>query len=123
MLRVIETRQHMNRRTHLVVQTRLTLLATLGPAWGSPPDDFPRFQVPGHEKEMATVRELFWLHYPGAGPKAMRQAWAGTLSARILDPEGYMAPRPLACARRENISVCPSSTGSSSSSLTVCGRR
>jgi uncharacterized lipoprotein YddW (UPF0748 family) len=64
---------------------------------------------------MATVRELFWLHYPGAGPKAtlwdewlpdaslwpavatenrsdaMRQAWSGTLSARIVDPEGYVA--------------------------------
>ena len=61
------------------------------------------------------MRELFWLHYPGSGPKAtlwdewlpdaslwpavssdnkseaMRQAWAGTLSARILDPEGYVA--------------------------------
>jgi len=36
----------------------------------APPDDFPRFQVPGHEKEMATLRDLFWLHYPGAGPKA-----------------------------------------------------
>src|SRR5207247_3547404 len=34
------------------------------------PEDFPQFQVPAHEKEMATVRELFWLHYPGAGPKA-----------------------------------------------------
>ncbi len=79
------------------------------------PDDFPQFQVPGHEKEMATVRELFWLHYPGAGPKAtlwdewlpdaslwpvistenkseaMRQAWSSTLTGRILDPEGYVA--------------------------------
>jgi hypothetical protein len=79
------------------------------------PDDFPRFQVPGHEKEMATLRELFWLHYPGAGPKAtlwdewlpdaalwpavqtdshsdkMRSAWRDTLSARILDQEGYVA--------------------------------
>jgi hypothetical protein len=79
------------------------------------PDDFPRFQVPGHEKEMAALRELFWLHYPGAGPKAtlwdewlpdaslwpavqtethsdkMRRAWRETLTGRILDPEGYVA--------------------------------
>ena len=60
----------MNPRPHLVVQTCLILLATLSTAWASPPDDFPRFEVPGHEKEMATVRELFWLHYPGSGPKA-----------------------------------------------------
>ncbi len=96
----------MNWRIYLIVQTCLTLLATLSAAWASPPDDFPRFQVPGHEPEMATVRELFWLHYPGAGPKAtlwdewlpdaslwpavatenksdaMRQAWSTTLSAR-----------------------------------------
>lgn len=79
------------------------------------PEDFPRFHVPGYEREMATVRDLFWLHYPGAGPKAtlwdewlpdaslwpavatdqhtdnMRQAWASALSGRILDPEGYVA--------------------------------
>jgi hypothetical protein len=83
--------------------------------FASPPDDFPHFVVPGHEKEMATLRDLFWLHYPGAGPKAtlwdewlpdaslwpsasatgqcdaMRQQWKQTLSARILDPEGYVA--------------------------------
>src|SRR5512143_3189195 len=82
----------------------------LSAAAGAPvPDDFPRFQVPGHEKEMAVVRELFWLQYPGAGPKAtlwdewlpdaslwpavstdgkadaMRRDWAKTLSGRILD--------------------------------------
>ncbi len=84
-------------------------------AQSAPPDDFPRFQVPGHEKEMASLRDLFWLHYPGAGPKAtlwdewlpdaslwpavstenkadaMRQAWSETLGARIVDPEGYVA--------------------------------
>jgi hypothetical protein len=81
----------------------------------APPADFPRFTVPGHEKDMATLRDLFWLHYPGAGPKAtlwdewlpaaslwpavstgnqadaMRQAWVTTLSGRILDAEGYVA--------------------------------
>jgi len=79
------------------------------------PEDFPQFRVPAHEKEMAKVRELFWLHYPGAGPKAtlwdewlpdaslwpavstesrsdaMREAWASTLTSRIMDPEGYVA--------------------------------
>ncbi len=81
----------------------------------APPDDFPRFKVPGHEKEMDSLRELYWLHYPGSGPKAtlwdewlpegslwpavstgaqsdaMRKAWADTLTARIIDPEGYVA--------------------------------
>jgi hypothetical protein len=90
------------------------LIPLIAPA-ASPPDDFPRFEVPGHEKQMATLRDLFWLHYPGAGPKAtlwdewltdaslwpavttgnqsdsMRQQWSQALSARILDPEGYVA--------------------------------
>jgi len=81
----------------------------------TPPADFPSFTVPGHEKEMSTLRDLFWLHYPGAGPKAtlwdewlpdaslwpavttgnqsdaMRHQWRDVLSARILDPEGYVA--------------------------------
>ena len=81
----------------------------------APPDDFPQFKVPGHDKEMATLRELFWLHYPGAGPKAtlwdewlpdaslwpavatgqqsdkMRRQWKDVLSARIIDSEGYVA--------------------------------
>src|ERR1019366_796419 len=98
--------KRMNRRTYLIVQTCLTLLATAGAASASPPDDFPRFQVPGHEQEMATVRALFWLHSPARGRKAalwgqwlpnaslcpavstenksdpMRQAWSSTLSAR-----------------------------------------
>ncbi len=80
-----------------------------------PPDDFPSFEVPGHEKEMATLRDLFWLHYPGAGPKAtlwdewlpdgslwpavttgnqgdsLQRQWHDVLSARILDAEGYVA--------------------------------
>src|SRR3974390_3840010 len=77
------------------------------PACAAVPEDFPRFQVPGHEAEMSTARELFWLHYPGAGPKAtlwdewlpdaslwpavstdnkadaMRQAWDTNLRTRI----------------------------------------
>lgn len=81
----------------------------------APPEDFPRYQVPGYEKEMASLRELFWLHYPGSGPKAtlwdewlpdaslwpavttdnrsdaMRRDWSATLRGRIIDPEGYVA--------------------------------
>lgn len=79
------------------------------------PEDFPRFTVPGQEKEMESLRGLFWLHYPGAGPKStlwdewlsgpglwpavetngsadkMRHDWKAVLSARIIDPEGYVA--------------------------------
>jgi hypothetical protein len=77
------------------------------------PSDFPQFQVPGHEKEMESVRELYWLHYPGAGPKAtlwdpwlptpslwpategsmesMRQQWSDVLSNRIIDKDGYVS--------------------------------
>ncbi|MCC6483794.1 MAG: hypothetical protein IT209_03015 [Armatimonadetes bacterium] len=79
------------------------------------PRDFPTFQVPGFEQDMQTLRDLFWLHYPGAGPKAtiwdewlpmpslwpavesdgtkeqMRQQWRSTLLGRIIDAEGYVA--------------------------------
>ncbi len=79
------------------------------------PDDFPRFTVPGHEAAMKTLRDLYWLHYPGAGPKAtlwdewltgpslwpgvvsnnsaddFRAAWARTMAERWMDDEGYVA--------------------------------
>lgn len=79
------------------------------------PEDFPRFVVPGHEAEMDSVRRLFWLHYPGSGPKAtlwddwlpapslwpgvesqnMRESfqeqWSAVLSGRLFDDEGYVA--------------------------------
>ncbi len=32
------------------------------------PDGFPRFVVPGWDKEMDSLRRLFWLHYQPAGP-------------------------------------------------------
>lgn len=81
----------------------------------APPDDFPHFLVPGHEKELKSLRDLFWLHYPGAGPKAtlwdgwlpapslwpavgtndsmnqMRAQWIAALDGRIFDAEGYVA--------------------------------
>jgi len=79
------------------------------------PDDFPRFQVPGYKAEMESLRALFWLHYRAAGPKAtlwdewlsqaslwpavrtndamqeFRRQWSAVLSARMIDPEGYVA--------------------------------
>ncbi len=92
----------------------LALLAAL-PALAAPaeikvPDDFPRFVVPGREKEMDSLRRLFWLHYEPAGPliplwdewmpmstlwpapgsKAMRQRWAAALAGRGMSAEGYI---------------------------------
>ncbi len=94
----------------------LFVLAVIIPCRGEEmniPDDFPKFSVPGLEQEMVSIRQLFWLHYPGSGPKAtlwdewlsgpalwpavsssmekMRQNWARVLSGRIIDPEGYVA--------------------------------
>jgi len=79
------------------------------------PDDFPRFSVPGFEKEMVLLRTMFWLHYPKSGPGAtlwdewmsapalwppltsqnyhdkFLKQWKNTLSSRFIDPEGYVA--------------------------------
>ncbi len=79
------------------------------------PDDFPRFAVPGLEREMGLLRELYWIHYKPAGPLAtlwdewisgptlwpalestgamqtIRDRWRNALSNRIIDPEGYVA--------------------------------
>lgn len=98
--------------------TVILALAGLGPLTGgaSPaPEDFPRLLVPGQEIRMASLRDLFWRHYPGAGPKAtlwdewlsrpalwpavetegwgerMRRAWRNALSSRVMDAEGYVA--------------------------------
>jgi len=95
----------------LIVSLLLIICASAASA--APPPEFPTFQVPGHEKEMSTLRDLFWLHYPGSGPKAtlwdewltdaslwpamtnssdsFRQQWSNVLSSRIIDPEGYVA--------------------------------
>ena len=78
------------------------------------PDDFPRFSVPGYEKEMASLRALYWLHYEPAGPliplwdewmpmstlwpamgsgaalDAMCGRWAQALADRKIDAEGYV---------------------------------
>ncbi len=89
------------------------LLATAAHA-APVPEDFPHFAVPGHEKEMDSLRSLFWLHYEPAGPliplwdewmpmstlwpttapggqlDAMRARWAQALSDRKMDGEGYV---------------------------------
>ena len=79
------------------------------------PEDFPRFQVPGFAAEMARLRHMFWVHYPGASPKStmwdqwlagpalwpsvtagnrsdrMRKAWRAMLAKRHIDADGYVA--------------------------------
>lgn len=79
------------------------------------PTDFPRFAVPGHEHEMDSLRQLYWLHYPTGGPLAtlwddwmpaptlwpavtakdamnsIRSRWRQALSGRNMDAEGYVA--------------------------------
>ncbi len=74
---------------------------------------FPAFIAPGHETEVDALRRLYWQHYSSAGPKAtlwdewlpsaalwpavegqseqFRREWRATLSARILDTDGYLA--------------------------------
>jgi hypothetical protein len=78
------------------------------------PDDFPRFLVPGAEKQMDSLRSLFWLHYQPAGPlvplwdewmpmstlwpargtntvsNEMRSRWVKALVGRVMDAEGYI---------------------------------
>lgn len=78
------------------------------------PQNFPRFEVPGHEDSMAALRHMFYQHYLEAGPKAtlwdewlaspslwpaytregsvpMRDQWHAALSNRHIDQEGYVA--------------------------------
>jgi len=79
------------------------------------PSDFPSFRVPGHEAEMQSMRQLFWLHNERNGPAATlwdqwmpapslwpalestgfaanrRQAWYNTLSNRVIDKDGYVS--------------------------------
>jgi len=93
----------------------IIILASISSGFCSPiPDDFPNFIVPGHEKEMASFRALYWKHYEAAGPliplwdewmssatlwpalgsgpelQKMRRRWARALSGRILNAEGYV---------------------------------
>src|SRR5215468_3984517 len=100
-------------RSTLFLFSLLHLLAITG--FCAPiPGDFPTFTVPGHEKEMASLRALYWKHYEPAGPliplwdewmssatlwpalgsgpelEKMRRRWATALSGRILNAEGYV---------------------------------
>jgi hypothetical protein len=89
------------------------LLASVSQA-ATVPEDFPRFVVPGYEKEMASLRALFWLHYEPAGPlislwdewmpmstlwpatgsgaelEGMRGRWAHALAERKMNGDGYV---------------------------------
>ncbi|MCA9263338.1 MAG: hypothetical protein KDA60_05795 [Planctomycetales bacterium] len=105
--------------TPRIVATSLLCVLSIQPGVGaddssSPPDDFPRFIVPGHEGPMGSLRALFWLHYQPAGPliplwdewmpmstlwpavnaepasKSMRGRWAAALSSRVMNAEGYI---------------------------------
>ncbi len=82
--------------------------------WLVPPE-FCRFTVPGQERHLALLRQLFWLHHPGSGPKAtlwdgwmsmsslwpavgaapgasaFRAAWRSELLRRPIDREGYVS--------------------------------
>jgi len=79
------------------------------------PRDFPVFYVPGEDKRMELLRQLFWLHYQRSGPAAtlwdpwmpmsslwpaardtgqvpsFREAWKETLLNRRVDDEGYVS--------------------------------
>jgi len=96
-------------RTALVV-----LVAFAGQPFAAPPDDFPRYIVPGHEAEMESLRNLFWLHYANTGPQLalwdewlvnstiwpargadaelnqMRERWKNALATRPMNADGYV---------------------------------
>lgn len=79
------------------------------------PQDFPHFQVPGHESEMDTLRELHWRFYEHSGPAPtlwdewmtlctpwpavqtddrwmkMRERWRQAFANRRISSEGYVA--------------------------------
>ncbi len=98
---------------YLILVLLITIPITCRGEAMSIPNDFPRFAVPGFEAQMESLREMYWLHYPGAGPKAtlwdpwlptpslwpavegsseaFRQQWNDTLSNRIMDKEGYVS--------------------------------
>ena len=98
---------------------RLAITLAALPLWtlasaGEVPKDFPRFVVPGCEKEMESLRALYSLHYQPAGPliplwdewmpmstlwpargtnvplDAMATRWAEALASRKMNTEGYI---------------------------------
>ncbi len=70
------------------------------------PDDFPRFLVPGAEKQMDSLRSLFWLHYQPAGP--LVPLWDEWMPMSTLWPaRGTNTTASFAtCARRGGALVC-----------------
>lgn len=102
-----------------IIATLIILVSTQTISGGaepvSIPSDFPTFRVSGHEAEMKSLRELFWLHNEHNGPAATlwdqwmvgpslwpalestgfvdnrRQAWDDTLSNRTIDKDGYVS--------------------------------
>jgi hypothetical protein len=107
-------RARLGRFTLLVLAA---LSAWPAPAVAAPPEDFPQFLVPGREREMDSLRRLFWLHAEAAGPliplwdewmpmatlwpargegpqlQEMRRRWAAALAGRTMNAEGYIHTR------------------------------
>lgn len=103
----------------VLICTAITPPAVAADAPVSAPDDFPQFVVPGQDHAMASLRDLFYLHYkeyhkrskpmptvwdewmsgaslwPAVHSAGMAdkidQAWADALSTRQIDPDGYVA--------------------------------
>ncbi|MGB7161275.1 MAG: glycosyl hydrolase family 65 protein [Tepidisphaeraceae bacterium] len=100
----------------LIALAFFALLACVAPLLAAAPiepdADFPQFIVPGHERAMTSLRNLYWLHYRNNGPMAtlwdewlppatlwpasgdrlrMRERWAAALSGRHIDAEGYVS--------------------------------
>ena len=75
------------------------------------PENFPRFQIQGHEETGTAMRDMLWHHYHGAVPvstfedgwlsapslwpdtdkaESNRERWKAALLARKIDAEGYV---------------------------------
>ena len=75
------------------------------------PEDFPRFQIQGHDDIGTAVRDMYWHHFPTAGPvstfedcwlvapslwpdsdkwKTNRERWKTAFLTRKIDAEGYV---------------------------------
>ncbi|MBN1900380.1 hypothetical protein JW926_03530 [Candidatus Sumerlaeota bacterium] len=76
------------------------------------PKDFPHVIVPRQQKRFDTLREMFWLHYPGCVPQptlwdewlvspalwprvdakqSLAQRWKQCLESRLIDEDGYVS--------------------------------
>ena len=77
---------------------KAVVIGPLGcPPWGDfgfltwlVPAAFTEFTVPGQERHMTLLRQLFWLHYPQSGPLATM--WDGWMSLSSLWPATGPAP-------------------------------